>query len=158
MQNSIAFLAFIETKNMKTTTIKESEIQHDWWIADAEGQILGRFASQIAQLLRGKHKPHFTPHMDMGDCVVVINADKIRVSGAKEEQKEYFRHSGYPGGSKFASYKHLKATHPERIVTNAVKGMLPHNKLGRQILGHLRVYAGTDHPHDAQQPKAVEIK
>jgi large subunit ribosomal protein L13 len=158
VQNSIAFLAFIETKTMKTTTIKESEIQHDWWIADAEGKTLGRFASQIAQLLRGKHKPHFTPHMDMGDCVVVINAEKIRVSGAKEEQKEYFRHSGYPGGTKMTSFKHLKTTYPERIITNAVKGMLPHNKLGRQILGHLRVYAGADHPHDAQQPKVVDIK
>jgi len=151
-------LAFIETKTMKTTTIKESEIQHDWWIADAEGKTLGRFASRIAQLLRGKHKPHFTPHMDMGDCVVVINAEKIRVSGTKEEQKEYFRHSGYPGGSKTASFKHLKATNPERIVTNAVKGMLPQNKLGRQILGHLRVYVGTEHPHEAQQPKVMDIK
>ena len=143
---------------MKTTTIKESEIQHDWWIADAEGKTLGRFASQVAQLLRGKHKPHFTPHMDMGDCVVVINAEKIRVSGNKEEQKEYFRHSGYPGGAKMTSFKQMKNSYPERIIENAIKGMLPHNSLGRQILGHLRVYVGSEHPHHAQEPKLVEFK
>ena len=143
---------------MKTTTIKQSEIQHDWWIADAEGQTLGRFASQIAQLLRGKHKPHFTPHMDMGDCVVIINAEKIRISGSKEEQKEYFSHSGYPGGAKSTSYKDLKTKYPERIIENAIKGMLPHNRLGRQILSHLKVYAGNEHPHHAQQPKALDFK
>jgi len=142
---------------MKTSTIKKSEIQHDWWIADAEDKVLGRFASQVAQLLRGKHKPHFTPHMDMGDCVVVINAEKIRISGAKEELKEYFKHSGYPGGAKKISYKHLKSTYPERVIFNAVKGMLPHNRLGRQILSHLRVYSGSEHPHTAQQPKTVEF-
>lgn len=142
----------------KTKTLKTSEIQHDWWIADAEGQTLGRFASQVAQLLRGKHKPTFTPHMDCGDCVVVINADKIRVSGTKNEQKEYFRHSGYPGGAKMTSFKSLMETHPDRVMTNAVKGMLPHNKLGRQIIKHLKVYAGTEHPHLAQQPKVLEIK
>jgi large subunit ribosomal protein L13 len=151
-------LAFIEIKIMKTTTIKESEIHHDWWVADAEGQTLGRFASRIAQLLRGKHKPHFTPHMDMGDCVVVINADKIRISGTKEDQKEYFRHSGYPGGDKFTSFKQLQNTYPERIIENAVKGMLPHNRLGRQIISHLKVYAGPEHPHLAQQPKVVDFK
>ena len=141
-----------------TKTLKISEIQHDWWIADAEGQTLGRFASQIAQILRGKHKPTFTPHMDCGDCVVVINADKIRVSGTKSEQKEYFRHSGYPGGAKMTSFKSLMEKHPDRVMTNAVKGMLPHNKLGRQIIKHLKVYAGTEHSHQAQQPKVLEIK
>ncbi len=143
---------------MKTTTIKKSEIQHDWWIADAQGQTLGRFASRIAQLLRGKHKPHFTPHMDMGDCVVVINAEKIRISGSKENSKAYFSHSGYPGGAKTTSYKQLLNTYPERVIENAVKGMLPHNRLGRQILSHLKVYSGSEHPHHAQQPKVVEFK
>ena len=143
---------------MKTTTIKKSEIHHDWWIADAEGKTLGRFASQVAQLLRGKHKPHFTPHMDMGDCVVVINADKIRISGNKEGNKEYFSHSGYPGGAKSTSYKQMMSTYPERVIENAVKGMLPHNRLGRQIFSHLKVYAGSEHPHQAQQPKVVEFK
>jgi len=142
---------------MKTSTIKKSEIQHDWWIADADGKVLGRFASRVAQLLRGKHKPHFTPHMDMGDCVVVINAEKIRISGAKAEQKEYFKHSGYPGGAKTISYKYLKSAYPERVIFNAVKGMLPHNRLGRQILSHLRIYSGSEHPHTAQQPKTVEF-
>jgi large subunit ribosomal protein L13 len=143
---------------MKTTTIKKSEIQHDWWIADAEGQTLGRFASRIAQLLRGKHKPHYTPHMDMGDCVVVINAEKIRISGSKENNKEYFSHSGYPGGSKSTTYKQLLNSYPERVIENAVKGMLPHNRLGRQILNHLKIYSGSEHPHQAQQPKVVEFK
>ena len=142
---------------MKTLSIKESEINKNWWVADAEGQVLGRFASRIAQVLRGKHKVNYTPHMDMGDCVVVINAEKVRLSGNKEVKKTYFRHTGYPGGVKEINLDHLRSTYPERIVTNAIKGMLPHNRLGRKILSHLKVYAGVDHPHDAQQPKELKF-
>jgi large subunit ribosomal protein L13 len=142
---------------MKTKTLKISEIKKDWWIADAESQILGRLASKIAQILRGKHKVNFVPHMDNGDCVVVINAEKIMVTGKKEEKKSYFRHTGYPGGVKTTSFAHLRRTYPERIIENAVKGMLPHNKLGRRMLKHLKVYVGTDHPHSAQTPKTLEM-
>lgn len=142
---------------MKTKTLKLNEINKDWWIADAEGQTLGRFASKVAQVLRGKHKPEFSPHLDMGDCVVVINAEKIKVSGKKETEKTYFRHSGYPGGDRETSLQELRRKFPERVVENAVKGMLPHNRLGRAIYGHLKVYAGDKHPHGAQQPKELEI-
>ena len=142
---------------MKTLSIKKSDIEKDWWVADAEGQILGRFASKIAQVLRGKHKVNFTPHMDMGDFVVVINADKIQVTGKKEKDKTYFRHTGYPGGGKETSLAEFRRKKPERIVENAVKGMLPHNRLGRSILSHLKVYAGADHPHAAQQPQSLEL-
>ena len=142
---------------MKTLSIKKSDIEKDWWVADAEGQILGRFASKIAQVLRGKHKVNFTPHMDMGDFVVVINADKIQVTGKKETDKTYFRHTGYPGGGKETSLAEFRRKKPERIVEYAVKGMLPHNRLGRSILSHLKVYAGADHPHAAQQPHSLEL-
>ena len=142
---------------MKTLSIKKSDIEKNWWVADAEEQILGRFASKIAQVLRGKHKVNFTPHMDMGDCVVVINADKIQVTGKKETDKPYFRHTGYPGGGKETSLAEIRRKKPERIVENAVKGMLPHNRLGRSILSHLKVYAGSDHPHAAQQPQVLEL-
>ena len=142
---------------MKTLSIKKSDIEKDWWVADAEGQILGRFASKIAQVLRGKHKVNFTPHMDMGDCIVVINADKIQVTGKKETDKTYFRHTGYPGGGKETSLAEIRSKKPEQIVENAVKGMLPHNRLGRSILSHLKVYAGSDHPHAAQQPQVLEL-
>ena len=148
--------ALFEVK-MKTISIKLNEIQKDWWIADAEGQTLGRFASKIAQILRGKHKVNFTPHMDMGDCVVVINAEKVQLTGSKETDKTYFRHTGYPGGGKETSVADMRRTYPERIVENAVKGMLPHNRLGRSILSHLKVYKGTDHPHIAQQPQLLEL-
>ena len=142
---------------MKTLSIKKSDIEKNWWVADAEGQILGRFASKIAQVLRGKHKVNFTPHMDMGDFVVVINADKIQVTGKKEKDKTYFRHTGYPGGGKETSLAEFRRKKPERIVENAVKGMLPHNRLGRRILSHLKVYAGADHPHAAQQPQLLKL-
>ena len=142
---------------MKTLSIKKSDIEKDWWVADAEGQILGRFASKIAQVLRGKHKVNFTPHMDMGDFVVVINADKIQVTGKKETDKTYFRHTGYPGGGKETSLAEFRRKKPEGIIENAVKGMLPHNRLGRSILSHLKVYAGADHPHAAQQPQSLEL-
>jgi len=142
---------------MKTLSIKKLDIAKDWWVADAEGQILGRFASKIAQVLRGKHKVNFTPHMDMGDFVVVINAGKIQVTGKKETDKTYFRHTGYPGGGKETSLAEFRRKKPERIVENAVKGMLPHNRLGRSILSHLKVYAGADHPHAAQQPQLLKL-
>ncbi len=142
---------------MITKTIKASEIQKDWYVADADGKVLGRFASEIAQILRGKHKPNFSPNMDMGDFVVVVNAEKVKVTGKKETDKIYFRHSGYPGGTTFTDLSHLRRTYPERIIENAVKGMLPKNKLGRAIMKHLKIYAGTEHPHSAQQPKVLDI-
>ena len=121
----------------------------------SEGQTLGRLASEIAQIIRGKKKPFFTPHMDMGDFVVVVNAEKIKVTGNKERDKTYFRHSGYPGGVTQISLREVRQDYPERIITNAVKGMLPHNRLGRQLLTHLKVYSGADHPHAAQLPKTI---
>ena len=142
---------------MKTKTLKISEIEKSWWVADADTQILGRLASKVAQVIRGKHKVNYVPHMDNGDCVVVINAEKIMVTGKKEEQKTYFRHTGYAGGVKTTSLSHMRRTYPERIIHNAVKGMLPHNKLGKRMLTHLKVYAGPDHPHIAQSPKVLEI-
>ena len=125
---------------------------------DAEDQILGRFASKIAQIIRGKHKPNFTPHMDMGDFVIVLNAEKIKVTGNKERDKTYFRHTGYPGGVKETSLSLLRRKNPEKILMNAVKGMLPHNRLGRNILSNLKIYKGGNHPHEAQTPKELNIK
>ena len=140
---------------MKTTSVSSNEIKRDWFVVDAEGHTLGRLASEIAQILRGKKKPFFTPHMDMGDFVVVINADKIKVSGKKEEDKSYFRHSGYPGGITQISLKQVRQVFPERIIMNAVKGMLPRNRLGRKLLTHLKVYSGELHPHTAQEPQTI---
>jgi len=142
---------------MKTYSIKADEIHKDWFVADAENKALGRLASKVAQILKGKHKPTYTPHMDMGDFVVVVNAEKIRVSGNKEMQKTYFSHSGYPGGTKEVDLYTMRRRHPERVIQNAVKGMLPKNSLGRAMFRKLRVYAGPDHAHQAQQPKALEI-
>ena len=143
---------------MKTISIKKSEISKEWWIVDAEDQILGRFASKIAQIIRGKHKPNFTPHMDMGDFVIVLNAEKIKVTGNKERDKTYFRHTGYPGGVKETSLSLLRRKNPEKILMNAVKGMLPLNRLGRSILSNLKIYKGGNHPHEAQTPKELNIK
>ena len=140
---------------METRSIRANEISREWFIVDAEGQTLGRLASEIAQIIRGKKKPFFTPHMDMGDFVVVVNAEKVKVTGNKEKDKTYFRHSGYPGGVTQISLRMVRQDFPERIITNAVKGMLPHNRLGRQLLTHLKVYSGTDHPHAAQLPKTI---
>ena len=140
---------------METTSIRADEISREWFIVDAEGQTLGRLASEIAQIIRGKKKPFFTPHMDMGDFVVVVNAEKVKVTGNKEKDKTYFRHSGYPGGVTQISLRKVRQDYPERIITNAVKGMLPHNRLGRQLLTHLKVYSGADHPHAAQLPKTI---
>ena len=140
---------------METTSIRVNEITRNWYIVDADGQILGRLASEIAQIIRGKKKPFFTPHMDMGDFVVVINAEKVKVTGNKERDKSYFRHSGYPGGVTQINLRKVRQNFPERIITNAVKGMLPHNRLGRKLLTHLKVYSGELHPHAAQQPQTI---
>jgi len=138
---------------------KRDEIEKKWYIVDATDKILGRLASEIAQVLRGKHKPTFTPHMDNGDYVVVINADKIRVTGNnKEVEKEYFSHSGYLGNEKVISYKELLNKHPEEVIKRAVKGMLPGNKLGRKIFKKLKVYKGSEHPHQAQHPEPLEVE
>ncbi|MDZ7821162.1 MAG: 50S ribosomal protein L13 [Candidatus Marinimicrobia bacterium] len=143
---------------MRTFSAKPTDIQQDWYIVDAEDVVLGRLASQIAQILRGKHKPIYTPHIDTGDFVIVINAEKIRMTGKKTEAKTYFHHTGYPGSWRNTSYRDMLEKHPERIVEMAVKGMVPHNRLGRKIMKKLKVYAGTEHPHKAQQPKTLEIK
>ena len=140
---------------METISIRADEINREWFIVDAEGQTLGRLASEIAQIIRGKKKPFYTPHMDMGDFVVVVNAERVKVTGNKEKDKSYFRHSGFPGGVTQISLQKVRQDFPERIITNAVKGMLPHNRLGRQLLTHLKVYSGTEHPHAAQLPKTI---
>ena len=142
---------------MKTKSLKSNEITKDWYVANAEGKTLGRFASEVAKVLRGKHKPTFTPHMDMGDFVVVVNAEKINVSGNKESNKTYFKHSGYIGSTTFTKLDHMRRSHPERIVEKAVWGMLPKNRLGRAIFKHLKVYAGPSHPHEAQKPKELSF-
>lgn len=142
----------------KTYLPSTAEIQRDWYVVDAAGQRLGRLATEIAMILRGKNKPTYTPHLDTGDFVVVINADKIDVTGKKRSQKLYRRHSGRPGGMKTESFEKLQARLPERIIEQAVKGMLPKNSLGRQLFTKMKVYAGADHPHAAQQPKVLEIK
>lgn len=135
---------------MKTYTLKAREIETRWHVLDADGRPLGRLASETAQLLRGKHRPTFTPHLDNGDFVVVVNASKVKVTGNKMQQKLYYRHSGYPGGLKETPLPRMLERHPERVVKQAVKGMLPHNRLGRKLLGHLKVYGGPEHPHEAQ--------
>lgn len=135
-----------------------AEIQRDWYVVDAADQRLGRLATEIAMVLRGKNKPTYTPHLDTGDFVVVINAEKVVVTGKKSSQKIYRRHSGRPGGMKTESFEKLQARLPERIIEQAVKGMLPKNSLGRQLFTKMKVYAGADHPHAAQQPKVLEIK
>ena len=143
---------------MKTYIPKLTEIERRWWVVDAEGKVLGRLASEVAQVLRGKHKPMFSTHLDVGDYVVVINADKVRLTGNKAEDKAYFRHSGYMGGEKFIPFKTMIADHPDRVIDLAVKGMLPKNNLGRLMRRKLKVYAGPNHPHEAQQPTRLEIE
>ncbi|NOZ56648.1 MAG: 50S ribosomal protein L13 [Calditrichaeota bacterium] len=142
---------------MKTTMPKAKDIEQKWYIVDAEGKILGRLASKVAFILRGKHRPEFAPHMDFGDHIIIINADKIRVTGRKAQQKHYVSYSGYPGGLKTVSYTRMLREHPERILFHAIKGMLPHNRLGRKLLKKVRIYAGPDHPHQAQQPEPLEL-
>ena len=142
---------------MKTESIKSSEIVRDWYVVDAQDHTLGRLASSIAHILRGKNKVNFTHHLDMSDFIVVINAEKIVLTGNKKNLKEYWRHTGYPGGQKTVSYKKMLEERPDQIIRNAVKGMLPHNKLGRKLLNHLKVYSGSTHPHKAQNPRELTI-
>lgn len=141
----------------RTYSAKASEIKHAWHLIDAEGKTLGRVASTIAATLRGKHKPTYTPHVDTGDFVIVINAGKVRVTGNKDDEKTYYRHSNYPGGLKSTTLKELRARHPERILEAAVKGMMPHTSLGIQQLKKLKLYAGAEHPHAAQQPSELSV-
>jgi len=140
----------------KTYFPKAGEITQDWYVADANGQNLGRFATKIATILIGKHKPNFTPGVDTGDFVVVVNCERVVVTGNKLEDKKYYRHSGYPGGIKEINLRDQLEKHPDRVITQAVWGMLPHNKFGRKLLKKLKVYAGPEHPHQAQNPKPLE--
>ncbi len=141
---------------MKTFTATPSDIEQRWYIVDADGMVLGRLATEVARIIRGKHKPIFTPHMDTGDNVIVINASKVRVTGRKAEQKEYFNHTGYMGHERFTPFKTMIAKHPERVIEKAVYGMLPKNALGRQVLRRkLRVFANAEHPHTAQTPTTL---
>lgn len=142
---------------MKTYVIKPGSVEREWYVVDAEGQTLGRFASRIAAVLRGKHKPQYSPSVDVGDYVIVVNAEKIRVTGRKMQQKKYYRHSGYPGGLREITLADQLQRHPTRVLKAAVRGMLPRNRLGRKMLKKLKVYAGPDHPHQAQQPRPLEI-
>ena len=142
---------------MKTFAAKAQDIDRKWWIVDAKDQILGQLAVQVANVLRGKNKVTFTPNVDTGDFVVVINADQVRLTGKKEEQKIYTRFSGYVGGQKSEHPADVRAKHPERLVERAVNGMVPHNRLGRQVMKKLKVYGGTEHPHEAQQPETLTI-
>jgi large subunit ribosomal protein L13 len=142
----------------RTYVPKASEIERRWFVVDAEDQTLGRLASQIATILRGKHKPIYTAHMDVGDYVVVINAEKVKVTGAKAEQKAYYRHSGYPGGLRQTQLRDVLAKHPERVIEAAVRGMIPHNTLGKQQLSKLKIYAGPNHPHAAQKPAVLQLR
>lgn len=142
---------------MKTHTVRAEDIEREWLLVNAEGKTLGRLASEIAQVLRGKHKPIYSPHLDCGDFVVVVNAEKVQVTGRKLDQKMYYRHTGYPGGIKSISLRNQLQKHPERVLQAAVRGMLPKNRLGRKMLKKLKVYAGDSHPHQAQQPKVLEV-
>ena len=142
---------------MRTFTAKTAEIKRQWYVVDAQGQTLGRLASKIAPILKGKHKPTYTPHLDCGDFVIVVNIDKVRVTGRKLDQKIYYRHSEYPGGLKSINLRDQLAQHPDRVLMAAVKGMLPKNRLGRQMIKKLKLYTGEAHPHQAQQPKSLSL-
>ena len=142
---------------MKTYSAKPAEIRHGWYVVDAQGKVLGRLATRIAQRLRGKHRPEYTPHVDTGDYIVVVNADKLRVTGKKAQQKKYYRHTGYPGGIRETTFAVLHAKHPDRVLHKAVKGMLPKGPLGSAMLKKLKIYAGEGHPHSAQRPEAIEL-
>ena len=142
---------------MRTLTPKANEIERQWWLVDAEGIPLGRLATEVARILRGKHKPIFTPHLDTGDHVVVVNAEKVTLTGNKADQKTYFRHSGYMGGEKHIPFQRMIAKHPDRVIELAVKGMLPKNKLGKQMFKKLKVYKGSEHPHEAQRPQPLGL-
>ena len=147
----------MKTKFAKKEDFYNGTCRRAWWIVDAEGKTLGRVATRIAHALRGKHKAIFSPHVDTGDFVIVVNAEKIHVSGKKDEDKMYYRHTGYPGGIKSTKFYELQKKHPERILEGAVKGMMPKNKLSRSMMTKLKIYAGSEHPHSAQQPTPLEI-
>ena len=142
---------------MKTYTVRKGDIKREWYVVDAQGKTLGRLASEIVKILRGKHKPTYVPHLDCGDYVIVVNAEKVRVTGKKLDQKFYYRHSGYPGGLKSINLRDQLQKHPTRVLEAAVRGMLPKNRLGRAMIKKLKVYAGGSHPHQAQQPEILEL-
>ncbi len=143
---------------MKTYSARAADIERRWYVVDAEGRTLGRLATAVATVLKGKHKPMYTPHMDTGDHVIVVNAAKVRLTGSKPDKKKYFSHTMYPGGGYFTKLAELLEKHPERIIEKAVKGMLPKNRLGRAMVKKLKVYGGAEHPHEAQQPTALELQ
>ncbi|WP_374166332.1 50S ribosomal protein L13 [Arcticibacter sp. MXS-1] len=147
----------MNTLSYKTVSANKKTVNKEWVVVDAQGEILGRLSSKIAMMIRGKHKPTFTPNVDCGDNVIVINADKVKLTGNKLSDKTYVRYTGYPGGQRFVSPKVLMAKHPERIIEKAVRGMLPKNRLGRALFGNLYVYAGSEHPHSAQNPKEIKL-
>ena len=147
----------MDTLSYKTQSARKEDVTREWYVVDATNQVVGRLCSQIAHILRGKHKPSYTPHVDCGDYVIVVNADKIRFTGAKWDQKEYLRYSGYPGGQKRTIASEMMERKPYFVVENAVRGMLPKNKLGRAMFKKLFVYAGDEHPHTAQKPKELEV-
>nr|WP_279512885.1 50S ribosomal protein L13 [Halanaerobium saccharolyticum] len=142
---------------MSTYMANNQTVERDWYVVDAADKTLGRLASEIAQYIRGKHKPTFTPHVDMGDYVIVVNAEKIKLTGKKWDDKKHYSHTNYPGGINEITYRELRAKNPEFIIEKAVKGMLPHNKLGRKMVKKLKVYSGPNHPHQAQQPEQLEL-
>lgn len=147
----------MNTLSYKTVSANKATVRKEWFVVDARDEVLGRLASRVAMVLRGKHKPDFTPHVDGGDHVIVINADKVKLTGGKMESKEYVRHSGYPGGQRSETIRHLMNKKPEAVVERAIKGMLPKNRLGSAIFNNLHVFAGEEHPHEAQQPKKLDI-
>jgi large subunit ribosomal protein L13 len=147
----------MDSLSYKTVFANKATINKEWILVDAEGKTLGRFASQVAKILRGKHKPSYTPHVDCGDSVIIINAEKIRLTGNKMSDKVYTRHTGHPGGQRFQTPKEALAKYPERVLERAIKGMLPKNRLGRELFRNVHVFAGTQHPHEAQQPKEIKL-
>jgi len=147
----------MNTLSYKTVSANRDTVEKEWVLVDAGGEILGRMASKVAKILRGKHKPGYTPHVDCGDYVIVINAEKIKLTGNKVDQKEYVRHTGYPGGQRFSTVPQMMAKKPTFVVEKSIKGMLPKNKLGSQMFRNLHVYAGPDHPHEAQKPKVINL-
>jgi large subunit ribosomal protein L13 len=142
----------------RTFHASEEEVDKKWYVVDAEGLVLGRLAANVARILRGKHKPIFSPHMDNGDFVIIVNAGKVRLTGKREEQKSYFTYSGYPGGAKTRMFKDLINSNPQYVIEHAVRGMLPHNRLGRRLIKKLKVYADAGHPHEAQQPQELKFE
>ena len=142
---------------MKTASIKKDEIKRDWYLVDAKGHTLGRLSTRIAHIIRGKNKVNYTPHLNMSDFIVVVNADKIKLTGNKVNNKEYWKHSGFPGSGTLIAFKDLNNESPEIVIKKSVEGMLPHNKLGRELIKHLKVYSGDVHPHESQKPKLLEL-